>query len=78
MVEGLLLQCTSFLFAQRDWTGILPVKRREKPVIWACFPVKTGFFPVTNKCPVPLGAERLPEGLEMESPRQVTERPRGP
>ena len=42
--------------AQRDWTWILPVKWREKPVmIWACFPVKTGFFPVTNKCPVPLG-----------------------
>ena len=41
--------------AQRDWTWKLPVKWREKPVIWACFPVKTGFFPVTNKCPVPLG-----------------------
>jgi hypothetical protein len=35
-----------------------PVKLREKPVISACFPVKIGSFPVTNKCPVPLGKKQ--------------------
>ena len=30
-------------------------------MFWACFPVRTGSFPVTNKCPVPLGTEGMDE-----------------
>ena len=53
---------------------IYPLHDGKKTVIWAFFRVKTGFFPVTNKCRVPLGGPyQVPSFVkeEVQQPNQT-------